>query len=47
MGRSYRRDGLGGHMAGSCTPDWTSYLEQTEYKASDGQFVGAFEEAEK
>lgn len=27
-GTSCRRDGLGGHMAGSCTPDWTSYLGQ-------------------
>lgn len=27
-GTSCRRDGPGGHMAGSCTPDWTSYLKQ-------------------
>lgn len=27
-GTSCRKDGLGDHMAGSCTPDWRSYLEQ-------------------
>lgn len=34
-GRSCRMDGRGDHMAGSCTPDWTSYLEQQRTKPSD------------
>lgn len=28
-------DGQGGHMVGSCTPDWRSYLEQQRTKPSD------------
>lgn len=42
-GTSCRRDGLGGHMAGSCTPDWTSYLEQqrTAAQAVRGKRSGA------
>lgn len=28
MGKNCRKDGLGDHMAGSCTPDWMSYLDQ-------------------
>ena len=34
-GRSCRMGGQGGHMAGSCTPDWMSYLEQQRTKSSD------------
>lgn len=35
MGRSCRMDGQDGHMVGSCTPDWMSYLEQQRTKASE------------
>lgn len=41
-GTSCRRDGPGGHMAGSCTPDWTSYLEQqrTAAQTVGGKYSG-------
>lgn len=29
-GKNCRKDGLDGHMVGSCTPDWTSYLDQEQ-----------------
>lgn len=38
-GRSCRMDGRGDHMAGSCTPDWTSYLEQQRTKLSEHSIV--------